>query len=239
MSEMFFFEQIVSIMRTPIWIYNKEASLTAKIGTAEKEWWLWLGYDQKKTQEALLKKNEYPVIYIGHHDYIAAIIYDCVSERIYVFGSAAVNVTDSYMGETHKKRKIEVSDSASGPAYCPFDMFISGCLLINWKITGNELMVSQLWEYNKNSFEKIKLIRKRISEDMFYRQENYGKHNPGEQELRELESIENGDEEALRESISETYEGTIGILAKTPLRHHKNVAIGNITLASRAAIRGG
>ena len=40
-------------------------------------------------------------------------------------------------------------------------------------------------------------------------------------------------------SISETYEGSIGILAKNPLRHYKNVAIGNITLASRAAIRGG
>ena len=39
-------------------------------------------------------------------------------------------------------------------------------------------------------------------------------------------------------SISETYEGKIGILAKDPLRHYKNVAIGNITLASRAAIQG-
>lgn len=74
---------------------------------------------------------------------------------------------------------------------------------------------------------------------MFFRQENYGKHNPYEQELRELESIEKGDVEALQESISETYEGAIGILAKDPLRHYKNVAIGNITLASRAAIVGG
>ena len=74
---------------------------------------------------------------------------------------------------------------------------------------------------------------------MFFRQENFGKHNPGEQELRELESIENGDREALARSISETYEGSIGILAKDPLRHYKNVAIGNITLASRAAVRGG
>ena len=39
--------------------------------------------------------------------------------------------------------------------------------------------------------------------------------------------------------MSETYEGEIGILAKDPLRSAKNVAIGNITLASRAAIRGG
>ena len=74
---------------------------------------------------------------------------------------------------------------------------------------------------------------------MFYRQENYGRHNPREQELRELESITNGDKDALRESISETYEGAIGILAKEPVRHFKNVAIGNITLASRAAINGG
>lgn len=39
--------------------------------------------------------------------------------------------------------------------------------------------------------------------------------------------------------MSETYEGEIGILAKDPLRSAKNVAIGNVTLASRAAIHGG
>lgn len=137
------------------------------------------------------------------------------------------------------KKRFLCEKKEKTPAVSSLDTFVSGCLLLYWKLTGREMSVSELWEHNKENYEKVCQIRKRISEDMFYRQENIEKHNPGEQELRELESIKNGDKEALRQSISETYEGSIGILAKDPLRHYKNVAIGNITLASRAAIRGG
>lgn len=82
-------------------------------------------------------------------------------------------------------------------------------------------------------------VQKRVMEEIFQRQENEERHNPYEQELRELYSIEQGDAETLAKSISETYEGDFGILAKDPLRSHKNLVIGNITMASRAAIRGG
>ncbi len=82
-------------------------------------------------------------------------------------------------------------------------------------------------------------VQKRVMEEIFQRQENEERHNPYEQELRELYSIEQGDAETLAKSISETYEGAFGILAKDPLRSHKNLVIGNITMASRAAIRGG
>lgn len=91
----------------------------------------------------------------------------------------------------------------------------------------------------KEEKKVLELIRERLCEETFRRQENLEIHNPYDQEQRELESIENGDEDALRQSILESYKGEIGRLAKDPLRHHKNVAIGNVTLASRAAIRGG
>jgi len=93
-------------------------------------------------------------------------------------------------------------------------------------------------ENNKN-FESVLNIRKSISQEFFLRSENADKHNSFKQELREMESIENGDEEQLLKTLAEIDEKEIGILAKDPLRHHKNVAIGNVTLASRAAIRGG
>ena len=94
-------------------------------------------------------------------------------------------------------------------------------------------------ENNKKTFESVLDIRKSISQQFFLRSENAGKHNSFEQELREMESIENGDEKRLSKTLAEIDEKEIGILAKDPLRHHKNVAIGNVTLASRAAIRGG
>lgn len=125
------------------------------------------------------------------------------------------------------------------PPVCPLDKFVSGVLLLHWHLTGQELTSAELWQKNQQYYTATLNIQNRISQDIFMRQENAGLHNPYEQELRELDSIEKGDTEALTRSISETYEGEIGILAKDPLRSHKNVAVGNITLASRAAIRGG
>ena len=70
---------------------------------------------------------------------------------------------------------------------------------------------------NQKPHAPSKQIQKRIMEEVFQRQENEAIHNPYEQELRELYSIEQGDEETLAQSISETYEGDFGVLAKDPL----------------------
>lgn len=82
-------------------------------------------------------------------------------------------------------------------------------------------------------------IQKTYTETTFERNETEQPHNPYDQEFREQSSIENGNIAELRESIAEDYIGSIGTLAKDPLRHTKNHAIVLITLASRSAIRGG
>ncbi|MDE6950464.1 MAG: AraC family transcriptional regulator [Lachnospiraceae bacterium] len=82
-------------------------------------------------------------------------------------------------------------------------------------------------------------IRKTYTEMTFERNETDKPHNPYDQEFREQRSIENGNITELRESLAEDYVGSIGTLAKDPLRQAKNHAIVLITLASRSAIRGG
>lgn len=74
---------------------------------------------------------------------------------------------------------------------------------------------------------------------LFTNQEFGISHNPYDQELRELTSIEHGDLKALQKNLSESYPGKVGRLAKDELRNAKNLAIVNVTLACRAAIRGG
>ncbi len=244
MSDYYFFSQMVSIMGAPLHVYDMDGKLLDRIGGDEKEWWLWLGYDREKAADILSQRKDYPAIYTGEDGCAAAILYDERRERILAAGPVTLAPSTDRVTESGGKRRDGAGwrryyGREAMPVWCSLDVFASGCLLLYWKLTGREMSVYELWEHNKEDYEKICQIRKRISEDMFFRQENYGKHNPSEQELRELESIENGDQEGLKESISETYEGTIGILAKDPLRHYKNVAIGNITLASRAAIRGG
>lgn len=82
-------------------------------------------------------------------------------------------------------------------------------------------------------------VEREHSEYVFEKQETGTLHNPYDQEIREFMSIENGDIDTLRRSIAENYTGEIGTLADSPLRSMKNRGIVVITLASRAAIRGG
>ncbi|HAH62725.1 MAG TPA: hypothetical protein DCL73_11585 [Treponema sp.] len=82
-------------------------------------------------------------------------------------------------------------------------------------------------------------VQKRFSKLMFTNQENGIFHNPYDEEQREFNAVEQGDVAQLRKSIEENYNGKIGTLARDPLRNAKNLAIVVITLASRAAMRGG
>ena len=89
---------------------------------------------------------------------------------------------------------------------------------------------------DKKTDEKL---RESFSQLVFTNRE-YGKvHNPYDQELREFSSIESGDLAQLKRSLSEDYPGEIGTLSEDPLRHAKNRGIVVVTLASRAAMRGG
>ena len=236
MPDRFFYEQMVNMMCSPLYIYNIEGILLDKIGGDDKEWWVWLGYDRDRASGILKERKSYPAIYTGKAGYAAAVLYSEDADRVLAAGPVMLAPADDKKYDVRGRKRFFAEKKDDMPAACSLSTFVSGCLLLYWKLTGTEMQEAELWQHNKENYEKIRLIRKRLSDDMFFRQENFGKHNPGEQELRELESIENGDREALARSISETYEGSIGILAKDPLRHYKNVAIGNITLASRAAV---
>ena len=80
----------------------------------------------------------------------------------------------------------------------------------------------------------------KVAARMFEIRENRSRHNPYDQELRETTAIMQGDVKALEESILEEYAGELGVLNEEDgLRNVKNICIVVITLASRAAIRGG
>lgn len=95
----------------------------------------------------------------------------------------------------------------------------------------------QMWKTEKH--HTCESVKKDFLNLVFQNRENGRKHNPYDQELRIMTSIENGDIKHLKESISEDYDGEIGTLAKDALRHIKNLGIVILSLSSRAAIRGG
>ncbi|OKP99958.1 helix-turn-helix domain-containing protein [Paenibacillus sp. P46E] len=82
-------------------------------------------------------------------------------------------------------------------------------------------------------------VERHFSDILFQNQEAGKMHNPYDQEVRELSSIRNGDLDQLEKSLTESFNGQYGVLAKDKLRSTKNISIVVITLASRAAIEGG
>lgn len=119
------------------------------------------------------------------------------------------------------------------------DDYMEDILFLNHMITGVESTTEQIIETNCLNHDHTGKVQKHFNDILFENHENNVHHNPYDQEMREFGSIENGDLIQLEKSLQEDYDGTIGTLAKDPLRNLKNLGIVLVTLASRAAIRGG
>lgn len=141
------------------------------------------------------------------------------------------------------KNQMVVDDLDSGwvntVSFCEFNALITDMLLIYNLCQEEILEENDLLLGNCVNLHMEEELRKKYSELIFENRE-YGKiHNPYDQELREFLSIEHGDLENLKRSLKEDYPGEVGTLAREPLRHTKNRGIVVVTLASRAAVRGG
>lgn len=240
MEEEFFLGKIADLMDVSVCKYHcltkeKHSFGRGKIKSSPNS-------DAKALEDSLLLESvEYPLIrlYQSHESILFVQIRDPEDEDAwYLAGPVMTGASrDEYLQYKNREKKLE--ESGFSLCLCSMDHLVSGVLLLYWYLTGKVMTAEEFWERNEKNFVYRRGILEQMEKDIFDRQEQYGPHNPYEQELREQESIRTGDVEALNLSIAETYEGQIGILAKDPLRHHKNIAVGNITLASRSAIQGG
>ena len=133
---------------------------------------------------------------------------------------------------------LSEEDVAAAPE-CEFSDFASHVLLVYNLLHTSFLSLDDLVTANCMDSSMDDAIMEDFSSLVFDRREQEQPHNPYDQELREFSSIEHGDIEMLRRSLQEDYTGKIGTLAKDEVRHMRNRGIVVVTLASRAAIRGG
>lgn len=122
---------------------------------------------------------------------------------------------------------------------CSFKELAADVLLLFNLYRERALEESDLVTANCIRQETDAQLKAHFSELVFENQEYGRRHNPYDQEFRECASIEQGDLERLETAIKEDYLGEYGTLAKDPVRHTRNLGIVVVTLASRAAIRGG
>lgn len=235
----YFWEQMVNLLHTSFHFYDDTMHFLKRLGGNE-ELTLFLEDNPRLKERAFAQMHMHcPVLYTENQLLFAVFGNDVLEgERILAGPVVIDSVSQDDMRKIYRtyqtKRAYEYL-----PPVCSLETFVSGLLLLHGQLTGEELSAAQFWDMNQNYYKSSRQMQGQVVKDVFVRQENVGMHNPYEQELRELYSIERGDAKILEESISETYEGDFGILSKDPLRSRKNLVIGNITMASRAAIRGG
>ena len=123
--------------------------------------------------------------------------------------------------------------------FCEFAIFINDILLVYNLCHSEVIQKTDLLISNCIDMKTEKEVKKYYSELVFENRESGKIHNPYDQEVRDFSSIEKGNLEQLKRSVEEDYTGELGTLSKNPIRNMKNLAIVVITLASRAAIRGG
>lgn len=166
-------------------------------------------------------------------------IYGIVTDHnaIYIVGPVSF-ASPVYLNCDYNELTLEEEIEKYVPQVNPDD-YLEDILFLNHMITGVESTTEQIIETNCLNHDHEGKVQKHFNDILFENHENNVHHNPYDQELREFGSIENGDLIQLEKSLQEDYDGTIGTLAKDPLRNLKNLGIVLVTLASRAAIRGG
>lgn len=156
---------------------------------------------------------------------------------IYIVGPVSF-ASPVYLNCDYNELMLEEEIEKYVPQVNPDD-YLEDILFLNHMITGVESTTEQIIETNCLNHDHTGKVQKHFNDILFENHENNVHHNPYDQEMREFGSIENGDLIQLQKSLQEDYDGTIGTLAKDPLRNLKNLGIVLVTLASRAAIRGG
>lgn len=122
---------------------------------------------------------------------------------------------------------------------CPSSLLFEQLVFLQNLLSKKHLSREEIIYQNYLKDTVLLEIQTSFTNTLFHNQETEKRHNPYSQEIREQNSIKNGDVEQLKKSWSEDYIGEIGTLAKTPLRHFKNLSIVMVTLASRTAIKAG
>lgn len=156
---------------------------------------------------------------------------------IYIVGPVSF-ASPVYLNCDYNELMLEEEIEKYVPQVNPDD-YLEDILFLNHMITGVESTTEQIIETNCLNHDHTGKVQKHFNDILFENHENNVHHNPYDQEMREFGSIENGDLIQLEKSLQEDYDGTIVTLAKDPLRNLKNLGIVLVTLASRAAIRGG
>jgi len=192
--------------------------------------------------EELIKQStgQYPKIYLEEHPIYYAILES--EDGVYIIGP--IN-TDYRIKEIRGRTISEyiaakhcIKEKAHRVPFCDYDRFCEEVLLLFNIIKGTKMKISELNDKNFGQ-DYFHEVRRELGEIYFRYQENEKLHNPYMREVREMNSIREGNVNNLIKSIDEEFEGEYAVLSKDAVRAKINLAIVGLAISARAAIEGG
>lgn len=229
---------ISSQLNTNICLYSHTSELIEHYNSSESFLNLFIIFPDILPYLFHQAETEYP-IFSFINDYICYIHFT-VTDGIYIIGPFHMLLSDENIHAQHTfiTKAISPQYLSRIPLVHPAYALRYSLLLFNM-YQDKDLSESKCCYQNFHTEIIYKQIKTQTIADIFSNRENQKMHNPYDQEIRLLKSIEDGDIEGLQRSQAEPTYGSLGTTAKDPVRNGKNMAIYMVTASGRAAIRGG
>ena len=231
------FTRVIRLIHTPIRVYDSAGHLTCVfIDQGEQQ-------DPLACDEAFLNQlldlgsEDGPRLHLGADEIIFGVIRHEAS--VYILGPCCLGRDAIAAARALVRRHKMDAKAPYRVTRVTLDFFCETLLLLYEYLTGRTLSVNELYLQCFGGKELERRMQGKMQEVLYGLRETHTVHNPYSQELREQESIRNGDLESLYLAFQESYVGKIGTLAKEPLRQAKNLSIAVLAVAARSAIQGG
>ena len=234
MNDRYLLQYVSKQLKTIIRQYTLEGKITEKFTYCdqmkdefgEMEIYNLFIYKKNRPASPVLLSSGYQLTYA----FIPTKSYDCIVGPVRIY-QQNLNIKTVEKGEDTEKTDVSLPVDQS---------FLEDQILLIYNLyRDHPVDRGILYIEERQNVASANKVKKYFSNLMFQNRENEKRHNPYDQEMRVVLSIEHGDIEGLKRSIAEDYKGEIGTLAKDRMRQVKNLALVILTLASRAAIRGG
>ncbi len=168
--------------------------------------------------------DEKPVVYGG---------VVCKDDLYLIIGPIAITEIDQNFCKLYALKHNAENVS---PFCCPVKKLASVLLLIYSSITGKYIYLSDFLKDTVLSDDIIENTNRQFAKIFSEQSINTKSHNPGLFEESIKNAISTGNVEALKKALNSIYAGMRGTLSRNTLRSAKNLAIVDITIATRAAI---
>ncbi len=224
------------LLPVPTHIFKKDNHYFEKFDSEAQDEWNVLKTDYAFRCELLeiihkrkvcIISNEKPILYGG---------VECNEELTLIIGP--INIADIDQNFC-KLYALKHKATNMAPFSCSVQKLASMLLLIYSTITGKHMYLTDFLEQNMLDMDIIENTNRQIARIFSEYSLETKTHNPSMFEESIKNSIKSGDVEGLKKALNSIYANMRGTLSRNSLRSAKNLAIVDITIATRAAIDAG